>query len=153
MDIRTHLYSSALLGGSLYAATQSAQVSIAAFLSGIFVDIDHVSDFLIFSDEKFSIKNVFSWCDDGRWEKIALFFHSYELYFILITLTYYSPHNILIGILLGTGLHIILDQIGNCYLRKNFSLSLWFYFLTYRILVGFHKDKLRTDNLNFIKDS
>lgn len=67
-------------------------------------------------------------------------------------LTYYFPHNILIAILLGTGLHIILDQIGNCYLRKNFSLSLWFYFLTYRILVGFHKDELRTDNLNFIKD-
>jgi len=75
-----------------------------------------------------------------------LFFHSYELYFLLGIITYYFPHGILIGLMLGTGVHLILDQIWNCHLRSEFRVSPWFYFLTYRVHCGFHKDKLCTQN-------
>jgi hypothetical protein len=145
MDIRTHVYSSTLLGGSLYAVTHSPQIAVFAFLSGVFLDIDHIFDFLIFSEDRISIKKLLLWCDDGKWEKITLVFHSYELYFILGIITYYFPYEPLIGILFGMGLHLIVDQIGNRYIIKKFRLSLFFYFLIYRIYVGFHKKQLRFD--------
>jgi len=145
MDIRTHISTSAFLGGALYAIAQSPQIAIFAFLGGVFIDIDHVFDFLIFSDDKISIKNIFLWCDEGKWKKITLIFHSYELYLILALLTYYFPYKALIGILFGTGLHLIVDQIGNRYINKKFCLSVFFYFLIYRIYVGFHKNQLRFD--------
>lgn len=145
MDIRTHLYASTLLGGTLYSLTQSKQVAILSFLSGVFIDLDHVFDFLIFSKEKLSIRNIFSWCENVRWKRITLIFHSYEIFLILCIITYYFPDNILIGILSGMGLHLMLDQIGN---HRRFGLSLWFYFFIYRALAGFHKDNLRITDLN-----
>ncbi len=125
--------------------SQSTELSVITFLSGIFIDLDHFLDFFLFSGEKFSIKNVISWCEDGRWERVSLIFHSYELYIVLGVITYYFPHNILIGIMLGVGLHLLLDQFWNCNMRKRFRLAQWFYFLTYRASVGFHRDRMRIE--------
>ena len=148
MKIRTHFYTSTLLSGGLYAATRSPQIAVSCFLSGIFIDIDHVFDFLVFSGEKFSFKNMLSWCIEGRWNKIVLIFHSYEILIFLSFIIYYFPDNILVGILLGSGLHLILDQIGNYSFNKYHKLSIWFYFLTFRIFSGFRKEKLIRSNLN-----
>ena len=147
MKIRTHLYTTTLLSGGLFAATRSPQIAVSCFLSGIFIDIDHVFDFLIFSEEKFSIKNILSWCNELKWKKIVLIFHSYEFFIFLSFIMYYFPHNILLGILLGSGLHLILDQIGNCSFSKYHKPFPWFYFFTFRILSGFRKEKLLRQNL------
>ncbi len=148
MKIRTHFYTSTLLSGGLYAATRSPQIAVSCFLSGIFIDIDHVFDFLIFSGEKFSFKNMLSWCYELRWEKVVLIFHSYEILIFLSFIMYYFPGNILMGILLGGGLHLVLDQIGQLYGNEKHRVSPWFYFLTFRIFSGFRKEKLLRINLN-----
>ena len=140
MNVRVHLYTSTALGGILYAVTRSWQLAVSSFLSGVFIDIDHILDFLLFSDEKFSVKNLFSWCCSGRWKKITLLLHSYEIYFILIIIAYYFPSEILLGILFGAGLHMILDQARNPACE---NLSRWFYFLSYRIYAGFSKENIK----------
>jgi len=142
MKVQTHLYTSALLGGSLFATTQSVQIAVSSFLSGIFIDIDHLFDFLIFSGEKFSLKNMFSWCNELRWQKVSLIFHSYEIYIILSVIMYYFPDNMFIGILLGSGLHLALDQIGQSCFKKKHKVSPWFYFLAFRLYAGFRKGKM-----------
>ncbi len=147
MKIRTHFYTSTILSGGLYAVTRSPQIALSCFLSGIFIDIDHIFDFLIFSGEKFSIKKMISWCNELRWEKIVLIFHSYEVLIFLSFIMYYFPGNILMGVLLGGGLHLVLDQIGNCFFGKRFRVSPWFYFLIFRIFSGFRKEKLLRQNL------
>jgi hypothetical protein len=53
MKIRTHLYTTTLLSGGLFAATRSSQIAVSCFLSGIFIDIDHVFDFLISQKKNF----------------------------------------------------------------------------------------------------
>ncbi len=144
MKVRNHIYTSAVLSGTIYALTQSVQIAISAFVSGVLIDVDHIFDFLVFSGERFSIKDFFSWCYDARWKKIILLFHSYEGYLVLGIIILFHPNNILIGVLLGGGLHLMIDQIGNRNygLHLNLKLSPMFYFLTYRCFVGFHKDKL-----------
>ena len=146
-----HIYSSALLGGAVYKLSQSLEISVITFLCGFLIDIDHVFDYLILAKKDFSIKNLLSWCYNNEWEIIFLFFHSYELYFLLGIITYYFPNGILIGLMLGTGVHLILDQIWNCHLRSEFRVSPWFYFLTYRVYYGFRKDKLCNENNGVIK--
>lgn len=142
MKTQDHVFTSTLLSGGLYVTTQSLEIAIPCFLSGIFIDIDHVFDFIIFSKDKFSIKNIFTWCNDLKWEKLYLIFHSYEILFILGIIIYFFPDKILLGIFLGSGLHLIQDQIGNCYFRKKFTLSNFFYFFIYRFFVGFRKEKM-----------
>jgi hypothetical protein len=144
MKTRTHIFSSAILSGTIYALTKSKQTAIAAFVSGVLIDLDHLFDFFVFSGERFSIKRFFSWFWDTKWEKVTILFHSYELYFVLGIIAFFYPNDILIGVLLGGGLHLILDQIGvfNFHFGLNSKPAPMYYFLIYRCFVGFHKDKL-----------
>jgi hypothetical protein len=142
MKGKAHVYGAGIQGGVVYLLSQSMEVSIITFLSGVLIDLDHVLDFLVFSGEKFTLKKFLSWCDEGRWERVSLIFHSYEVYLILAIITYYFPNNILLGLTYGIGFHLLLDQIWNCHICNGLRLFHWFYFLTYRIRVGFHKSKL-----------
>jgi len=142
MKGKAHVYGAGIQGGAVYLLSQSMEVAIITFLSGVFLDLDHVLDYFIFSKEKFTINKLFSRYDDVEWEKTSLIFHSFELYLILAIMTYYFSNNILLGLTYGIGLHLLLDQLWNCHLRGGILLSHWFYFLFYRIGVGFHKSKL-----------
>ena len=144
MKTSTHVYSSAILSGTIFALTQSAPMAVSAFVSGVLIDLDHVPDFLIFSGERFSIKAFFSWFHDTKWEKVTLLFHSYELYLMLCIITFMYPDPVLVGVLLGCGLHLALDQIGlrSFGLRFGFQPAPMYYFLSYRYYVGFHKSRL-----------
>ncbi|MBF0487162.1 MAG: hypothetical protein HQK98_03290 [Nitrospirae bacterium] len=140
MTTRVHTYTSSALGGVLYAITNSWQEA-AALITGVFIDIDHIFDFLIFSGERLTIRNFTSWCDEMKWNRITLIFHSYELLIVLGFIAYYSGSETVTGILYGAVFHVLLDQTGN--LRK-YQFSQWFYFLAYRIIKGFKKDNLRS---------
>ncbi|MBF0555458.1 MAG: hypothetical protein HQK96_13035 [Nitrospirae bacterium] len=140
MTTRVHTYTSAALGGIIYAITDSWQAAVSTLIAGVFIDIDHIFDFLMFSGERLTMRNFTSWCDEMKWNKITLIFHSYELFIVLGFIAYYSGSKTATGILCGAVFHVLLDQTGN--LRKS-RLSQWFYFLTYRIIQGFKKDNLK----------
>ena len=144
MTTTAHTIASTVLAAGIYKATSSVEMASAALLVGIFLDIDHIIDFFLFSGERFSISGFRSWCYEGRWERLILIFHSYELYALFGLLVYYYPHPVLLSIFWSVGLHLILDQIGNRYLIKAFVISPWFYFFTFRAWGGFHKDWMRT---------
>jgi hypothetical protein len=141
MTLKTHATSSAILAVSVYTLSNSWVMTFAAFLSGIFIDLDHLIDFLIFSGEKLSMKNLFGWCH-SRWERSIFTFHSYELYLLAFTFNLYFPSPMLTGVLLGTGLHLLLDQIGNRYCLETGAIPPLFYFTSYRAAKGFRKDLL-----------
>lgn len=145
MKTLVHVSTSAMLSGTVYAATYSPDIAIACFLSGILLDLDHLLDYFLLAREQYSLKNFRSWCDDARWERIILLLHSYEIYFVLCVITFHFQHELLIGLMLGTGLHLMLDELGNRFSQRDYMLSPWFYFLVYRISVGFHNEKLRRE--------
>lgn len=144
MTTTAHTIASVVLAAGIYKATSSVEMASAALFVGIFLDIDHIIDFFIFSGERFSISGFTSWCYEGRWNKLILMFHSYELFALYSLLVYNFPNPILLGILCGMGLHLILDQVGNRHLIKAFTISKWFYFFTFRAWGGFRKEWLRT---------
>lgn len=144
MNTATHTIASVSLATGIYVKTSSLPMAAAALISGIFLDIDHILDFFLFSGERFSISGFTSWCYEGRWQKLVLIFHSYELYAVYGLLVYNYPYPVLVGVFWGVGLHLVLDQAGNRYLIKAFAISKWFYFFTFRAWGGFHKDWLRT---------
>ena len=139
MKPSVHVATSVLLATALYAYSGSVPVAASCLVSGVLIDLDHVLDFHIFSGERLSIANFFSWCNDGRWQKISLIFHSYELFGILCAVAYYLDNALLRGMLWGAGLHLLIDQIAN---TREYRLSPWFYFLGYRIAVGFRRERL-----------
>lgn len=131
MRTPAHICASSAAGGAAYVLTGSAELSVSCLLSGVLLDVDHLADFFLLSGEPFTIKGFFSWCHEMRWKKIYLVLHSYELYFLLLLAAGLFPGRALTGVLLGMGLHLLMDQLGNRDLNK------WFYFMTFRYRSGF----------------
>ena len=129
-----------MLAAALYAYSRSVPEAASCFLSGVLIDLDHVVDFHLFSGERFSLVNFFSWCYESRWRKVTLILHSYELFGILCAVAYYLDSAVLQGIIWGAGLHLLLDQLAN---PRTYRLSPWFYLLGYRMAMGFRRDKLQ----------
>lgn len=143
MTTKNHAIASTALAAGIYAATSSVETASSALFIGIFLDIDHIIDFFLFSGERFSIDGFTSWYYDGRWKRLILIFHSYELYMIYGLFVYMHPNPVLLGILCGMALHLVLDQIANRHFIKKFTISKWFYFFIFRVWGWSRKDWLR----------
>lgn len=139
MKPTAHIYASAAAGGAVYGMTGSLETAVSCLLSGVFLDVDHLLDYYLLAGGRFSFKDFFSWCNDLRWKKIYLVFHSYELYVLLLLAAWLFPGRALTGALLGMGLHLLMDQAGNTVLNK------WFYFMTFRYRSGFASSALVAD--------
>ena len=116
MRVRAHIATSVVLGGFLYLAFRSLPMAIAAFLSGVLIDLDHVLECYINFGRKFNIWKTIEKCEDCSLEKAYLFLHSYELLAIYALAVYwYQLGDIWYGIGIGVAVHMILDSIFNCY--------------------------------------
>jgi hypothetical protein len=143
MKFSHHVVSSTLLGAGVYAGTGSEIMAASTVVSGILIDLDHVFDFLVFSKTKFSIRNLFVWCDQCLWDRVTLLFHSWELLLILSIAALSTQNPVLLGIMVGAGFHLASDQVVNP--RKN-PLHRYFYFLSFRIAKGFSREHILVDS-------
>ncbi len=136
MKATAHIYASIAAGGAAYWLSGSSGLSMACLLSGILLDADHLLDFHLLSGERFTLKGFLSWCYELKWKKIYLVLHSYELYILLLLAARVFPSRAFTGVLLGMGLHLLMDQAGNTALNK------WFYFIIFRYRAGFVKSAM-----------
>lgn len=143
MKLTVHLGISAVAAVSAYNITSSHPLSITLFLSGIFMDLDHLFDYMLLSKEEFSIRNLTLWYSEKRWNnKIYIIFHSYELLMVLLLLTFLLRNNILIGLAIGSSLHLFADEIDNMHQEFDKRFSKGYYFFSYRWIVGFEGKNL-----------
>jgi hypothetical protein len=116
-----HIAVSTMISGIIYTIFKSWGLATASFISGIFIDLDHIIDYLIVHGLHFDVKefNIFFrekryWKVTSRHLKITMIFHGWEWLIILsITakLTNWNP--LVTGVLIGFGQHIILDALNN----------------------------------------
>ena len=76
-------------------------------------------------------------------QKNYLFLHSWEIVIILAVFQGISPHPSIAAILAGYALHMLIDQIYNCYCLVKYNLKPFFYFLFYRMRFNFDVLPLR----------
>jgi hypothetical protein len=87
-------------------------LSIAAFISGIFIDLDHLIDYVIEHGLHFNIKEFFPFFYEEKHSKITLLFHGWEFLIIFATVAWFTDFNpVVTGVLIGYGHHIILDYV------------------------------------------
>jgi hypothetical protein len=107
-----HVASSALVAGILYVLFKSWSMSVSCFLSGIFIDIDHIYDYVREFGLPFRIRDFIHAVYTAKLNRMTLFFHSWEVMFLILmiaALTNWNP--LIVGIFIGFGHHIILDKI------------------------------------------
>ena len=131
-----HLGVSIIMGAATFLTTKTISPSIACFLVGWLVDVDHIWDFYKNVGKGFTVKKFLKTFEDGEIKKAYLYLHSYELLFGLICLCFFSHFNYLLSFTtLGFAIHLVFDQIFN-------PVKPLTYFITYRILNSYNKDSL-----------
>lgn len=126
MKLQHHIAVSTIISGILYAIFKSWGLTIASFISGIFIDLDHIIDYLIERGLCFNAKEFIDFFYEEKHQKITLIFHGWELlilWAVAAKLTDFNPW--VTGALIGYGQHIVSDYFFS-------KASLWSYFLIWR---------------------
>ncbi len=122
-----------------YMTDNNAAYSALIFCGQFLIDIDHFFDYFYmhgFKKIDWRLRHFFKSCDETNFKKIMLFFHSYEIAIILLTLfIIYKPYY-LGAFLIGFIPHLLMDTIGNP-MKSRFT-----YFLIYRITKKFEFTEL-----------
>ncbi|MGB2706367.1 MAG: hypothetical protein WBC74_05900 [Candidatus Omnitrophota bacterium] len=147
-----HIIASACIGGALAFFTKSVYAGIICFASGIFVDFDHVIEYIIHHKWKnLSFRNVYymseqtSKGENGEgFKKLYLVFHIGEIALLLWVAAIYTKNIYLLAISLGYSAHIVMDSIGN-------TMEPAGYFVLWRAMNKFDTERLMKKGLR-IKD-
>ena len=96
-----HAAISASLAVAVWAVTKSIPASVAAFVSGVFVDIDHLLDLVLLLRGR-------------RRTRVIIAFHAWEWVPVLVVAAAMVRWNsIIIGIAVGLFGHLVADQLAN----------------------------------------
>lgn len=116
---------------------KSIGCALASFISGVFIDIDHLFDY--YSNHRtftLKIQDIYETCAKLNLNKFYILLHSYELIALLWASIYlFSLPNLWKATAIGLTQHLIFDQITN-------PVYTFGYFITYRMLKGFKKELL-----------
>lgn len=131
MKLPHHVAASAVVSGALYAAFRSPGLTIASFLSGVFIDLDHLLDYAREHGITLDPAHFFDACHERQFERAVLVLHGWEWLAVLgvaAWLTAWNPW--VLGALVGVAQHLALDQLHN-------RASRWGYSLVWRWKNGF----------------
>ena len=127
MQVRSHVAASLIASAATYALSQSLTMAAVTLLSGIFIDADHLIDYVVMNRPPYSIRRCINIYYKSRLTHVFLLLHSWELLGILALAAMASHGNpVATGLLIGMGHHLLLDQIFN----NPYPLG---YFLTFRL--------------------
>jgi len=133
MQLSKHVIASALVSALVWWWLRSSAAALACFLMGVFIDLDHVIDFLYNSRRHLRIRRFFAAFEFEVLENIFVFLHSWEFALIWLALLLCVPDTrqpVALGLFVGFVTHLGLDNLFNRHSR-------WAYFLSYRIRHGF----------------
>ncbi len=126
-----HFIASIIFATILFHFTKSPEAAFFFFISGFALDADHLVDFWLYR-KKITIDREIFQHFHGRFGRIYLFLHSFELVALIITLSFLNLQNMILFAALALGLifHLALDFVS-------YDLHPLSYFLTYRIFRRF----------------
>jgi len=140
MNLKHHVATSTGVSAVVYYLSGSMELTLASFLSGVLIDIDHVFDYLFHRGMRFDIKDFFRFFAEERYRRLTLLFHGWEWLFMLLAISWLTEWNFLItGIFIGFTQHMVFDKLYNISRFSSYSLL-------YRWRVGFKPELLHLRN-------
>jgi hypothetical protein len=135
-----HTFISTIVSAVFHYFTRSLPATVVCFLSGIFIDVDHILDYYIHRTHvTLNYEKLVDFCGREKAGRLYLFFHSYEIWFTFaLVIMIYPVDLVWIALWIGVAAHMLADQLSN-------GLRPYAYFLTYRMKHGFDKKYLFTE--------
>lgn len=118
-----HAAISLTIGGILWAITKSPYAMVAGFLTGVFIDLDHLVEY-------------YRWFVKGDNSRVWFFLHRYELVVPAFLAGYLSGWDpAVLAVSLAFLAHLLSDQLAN-------PVGPLTYFFTYRAMKGFRRSEI-----------
>ena len=133
MQVSKHVVSSVIISALVWWWLRSSAAALACFLMGVFIDLDHIVDFVYNTPRHLRLHRFFSAFEFEVFENIFVFLHSWEFALGWLALLLYLPgvrQPVALGLFVGFVTHLGLDNLFNRHAR-------WAYFLFYRLRHGF----------------
>lgn len=124
MKLGYHIAVSAGVSILVWALFRSTAAAAACFLTGVFLDIDHLIDYVFNYGWRVRRKRFFQAFEYEAFENIFLFLHSWEfivIYLVLLWLVDWKP--VALGAVIGVFVHLSLDHFFNDHSRLAYFLS------------------------------
>jgi hypothetical protein len=131
MRVQYHATVSTIVSAVLFTLFRSWPLTMSSLLIGIFVDLDHVVDFVFRHGIRFNVRQFFRASYQRQYKYAVLIFHGWEWLGVLVLVSFLSNANPwIVGLLVGYTHHLILDQVGN-------RPETWGYSFVWRMQHGF----------------
>jgi hypothetical protein len=126
MKISHHAVVSLVVSALVWLWLRSAAAALACFLAGVFVDVDHLLDYVWRHGARIRPRHLFRVFETEVFDNIFIFLHAWEWILVaLVILWLLDWQPVMVGLAIGFSVHLALDQLVNRH-------SPWSYFLTYR---------------------
>lgn len=131
MTAASHVIAAVPLAVGVHLFSNSWEATALAVSAGVFIDVDHLADYLYFRRGWKGLEDFFETFREARMKKAFILFHAWE-YPILYSLLYISGigPGWLWPLFLGSTYHLVFDTIAN-------PVKPSFYWLFRRALSGF----------------
>jgi len=122
-----------------YFIFKSLPCALLCLLTGILVDIDHLFEYIKGVGWHLNLKHFFKFCYEAKYERLYIFLHAYEYFFLIALIIVISDFNHLaLAVGIGYIQHLIFDQVVN-------PVKPMTYFIFYRLKNRFIKQNLFKD--------
>jgi hypothetical protein len=140
MTPRHHVIASTAISGVLLLIFKSWGLAVASFVSGIFIDLDHVLDYIFEHGIPSDTKKFFRFFYGEKYKRLTLILHGWEWLILLAIASWQSGWNPWVtGLTIGWAQHMLLDRFYNISTFGSYSF-LW------RLKNGFDTDKILLRN-------
>ena len=131
MKLQHHIAYSLAVSAAAYAVSRSKTMAAVSFLSGVFIDLDHIPDYVREHGLRCDAHFFFHSFTKTLYRKVVIPLHAWEIVVFLAIggIVSHGNHAIL-GMLIGFAFHLAADQITN-------GVCAGGYFITYRMAKGF----------------
>jgi hypothetical protein len=121
---------------AVYAVSRSTPMAAAAFLSGVFIDLDHIYDYVREYGMRLDVRFFFHSFSKTLYRKVVVPLHAWEFVALLAVMAIVSHGNsVVVGTLIGAALHLIADQMTNGICASG-------YFFAYRMANRFATERI-----------
>lgn len=140
MTPKYHLAASITISGILFLIFRSWGLAIASFVSGIFIDLDHVIDYIFEHGLHLDVKKFFHFFYGEQYKKLTLILHGWEWPVLLVIASWLTDWNPWItGLTVGWGQHMLFDRFYNISTFGSYSFF-------WRLKNGFDTNKILLKN-------
>ncbi|MBC8412459.1 MAG: hypothetical protein ISR96_05060 [Nitrospira sp.] len=110
MKLTHHISVSLIVSAALYTSFRSVSMAVTALFVGIFIDLDHILDYLREHDCPFNVKKFFRVCYEHKFEKMILVWHAWEWIVLMGFSAWLTDwHPVMTGIFIGMTHHLLMD--------------------------------------------